>query len=288
MISTIVEKTLQETFDIPFDVSVTYKGLDPIITIVPSGHDEMFFRLILAYHNALRLKIRFERQKYSVTMMKAMGASSDTKKMSFCAYARSIRNWGSKIEFTINGKKQNPFDYKEWPSDWLDMTLSGNIIPVFHENEDKDFEQKSSLWAVRFMGLILSLLDVAEIDEDDDLTVQYSEGTKYKSQSTKYERNPINRALCLDKYGYKCHICGFDFEETYGKIGRHFIHVHHIIPVSKGGHPSSIDNLQLAHLCCNRDKSSKLMEVQPNLDNEKQIDNRALPHSVDWMNWRKK
>ena len=85
-----------------------------------------------------------------------------------------------------------------------------------------------------------------------------------------------------------CGICGKPVDMTLKFPHPLSKSIDHIIPVSKGGHPSSIDNLQLAHLCCNRDKSSKLMEVQPNLDNEKQIDNRALPHSVDWMNWRKK
>ena len=34
--------------------------------------------------------------------------------------------------------------------------------------------------------------------------------------------------------------------------------IDHIIPVAKGGHPSDISNLQLAHWCCNRQKSDKL------------------------------
>ena len=34
--------------------------------------------------------------------------------------------------------------------------------------------------------------------------------------------------------------------------------IDHIIPIAKGGHPSDIDNLQLAHFCCNRQKSDKL------------------------------
>ena len=32
-----------------------------------------------------------------------------------------------------------------------------------------------------------------------------------------------------------CHICGFDFEKTYGAVGKRFIHVHHITPVSELG-----------------------------------------------------
>lgn len=34
--------------------------------------------------------------------------------------------------------------------------------------------------------------------------------------------------------------------------------VDHKIPVSKGGHPSALDNMALAHRSCNRAKSDKL------------------------------
>ena len=53
----------------------------------------------------------------------------------------------------------------------------------------------------------------------------------------------------------------------------------HIIPVSKGGAPADIENLQLAHLQCNRIKSSKLLEPQLR---EKAVSNRDLPLSVVW------
>ena len=57
--------------------------------------------------------------------------------------------------------------------------------------------------------------------------------------------------------------------------------VDHIIPISKGGDPSSLENLQLAHLQCNRRKSSKL--VDPKL-RETLVSNRDLPLSCDWVN----
>lgn len=53
----------------------------------------------------------------------------------------------------------------------------------------------------------------------------------------------------------------------------------HIIPVSKGGDPAAIENLQLAHLQCNRIKANKL--VQPQVK-EKHVSNRDLPLSCDW------
>lgn len=54
--------------------------------------------------------------------------------------------------------------------------------------------------------------------------------------------------------------------------------IDHIIPVDKGGHPSDISNLQLAHRCCNRAKSDNLymnpVRVSPSC--------RVLPQSRDW------
>ena len=48
-----------------------------------------------------------------------------------------------------------------------------------------------------------------------------------------YERNTEARSKCIESYGYNCQICGFNFESKYGDIGRNYIHVHHIIPLSE-------------------------------------------------------
>lgn len=60
--------------------------------------------------------------------------------------------------------------------------------------------------------------------------------------------------------------------------------IDHIIPVSKGGHPSAIENLQLAHMCCNRQKSDKLTPKQSIESGVEVIPNRILPHTFDWKN----
>lgn len=72
-------------------------------------------------------------------------------------------------------------------------------------------------------------------DEIDD-SVFVDEGAKKTVFVNKYERNSSARIDCIEKYGAKCYICGFDFGEKYGKgfIGK--IHVHHIVPISSIGH----------------------------------------------------
>lgn len=69
--------------------------------------------------------------------------------------------------------------------------------------------------------------------------------------------------------------------------------VDHIIPVSKGGHPSAIDNLQLAHFSCNRQKWDRVqaevqtdkLRAQGGADVYSANDPRGLPWSIDWSRY---
>lgn len=58
--------------------------------------------------------------------------------------------------------------------------------------------------------------------------------------------------------------------------------IDHIIPVSKGGHPSDIGNMQLAHMCCNRFKSDKLPTKVSEIKQPEVIGNRELPQTFNW------
>lgn len=49
---------------------------------------------------------------------------------------------------------------------------------------------------------------------------------------TTHERNINARNKCIQSKGTKCFVCGFDFEKTYGELGKGFIHIHHVTPIS--------------------------------------------------------
>lgn len=84
-----------------------------------------------------------------------------------------------------------------------------------------------------------------------------------------------------------CGICGKPVDFSYKNPHPLAPTVDHIIPVSKGGHPSDISNLQLAHRCCNRQKSDKLLDIrQVSEDVEKLIPNNLLEQHNDWLNYR--
>jgi len=78
------------------------------------------------------------------------------------------------------------------------------------------------------------------------------EGSVMQVTLNRYERNIDARNACLAAKGHKCTVCGMDFEETYGDIGRGFIHVHHLIPISSIGEDYVIDPIRhLVPVCPN-------------------------------------
>lgn len=84
-----------------------------------------------------------------------------------------------------------------------------------------------------------------------------------------------------------CGICGKPVDMTLKYPHPLAKCIDHIIPVAKGGHPSDIDNLQLAHWTCNRQKSDKLIERKGLVLSEDQaISNRLLPQSMDWTTYQ--
>lgn len=71
--------------------------------------------------------------------------------------------------------------------------------------------------------------------EFDDLSQTFTEGSAHRTSIITYERDHDAREACLARYGHTCQICGFNFEQTYGPIGKDFIHVHHIRFISDAG-----------------------------------------------------
>lgn len=84
------------------------------------------------------------------------------------------------------------------------------------------------------------------------------EGKKFLEGATKtisvnyYERSPDARKKCILHYGTKCIACGFDFENTYGEIGKSYIHVHHVVPLSEVKAAYEVDPVKdLRPVCAN-------------------------------------
>lgn len=77
-----------------------------------------------------------------------------------------------------------------------------------------------------------------------------------------------------------CALCGRMVDKTLPYSHPMSATVDHLIPISKGGHPSDITNLQLAHKICNQVKSDNA-GIVPLLEAEK-IKGQQIYQTRDW------
>lgn len=75
-----------------------------------------------------------------------------------------------------------------------------------------------------------------------------------------------------------CAICGNPIDMAAPAKSPLSCEVDHIIPVSRGGPPYDMDNLQLTHAKCNRQKSNRIKEDYDGLD----VSDNICPISNNW------
>jgi len=102
---------------------------------------------------------------------------------------------------------------------------------------------------IDILSAVLVFFDVAEENTSDK---GLPEGARMTVEVNKYERSRLNRSACINHYSPICQACNFNFEDVYGEIGKGFIHVHHITPVSELGPHYVINPIKdLVPLCPN-------------------------------------
>lgn len=123
------------------------------------------------------------------------------------------------------------------------------IVPFEGWHEDYN-PSKNFVWKLR-AELAQALEELEMVDEqkfpseEDELTSfteeNTQEGKKRFYYATRYERNAKNRAAAIKEHGTICQGCGFNFEKTYGEIGKEYIEVHHVKPLCEGEGSVSIN-----------------------------------------------
>jgi len=87
-----------------------------------------------------------------------------------------------------------------------------------------------------------------EIPHEDAKTL--SEGIKKTITVNTFERNPKARTRCIEYWKAICYVCNFDFEKKFGEIGKGFIHVHHLTPISEIGKEYEVDPINNLRPVC--------------------------------------
>lgn len=145
------------------------------------------------------------------------------------------------------------------------------------DGEVELIDAHSFVWMMWHINDVMPVDDVKELltEEENESTVMTpdSEGMKKQYYVARYERSAKNRKLAIKAHGYKCMACGFDFEEKYGELGKEFIEVHHVVPLSTRTEVVDINpETDLICLCanCHRMVHRKKNYV-PNLEELKAI-----------------
>jgi 5-methylcytosine-specific restriction protein A len=100
--------------------------------------------------------------------------------------------------------------------------------------------------------LALSVAEVVYPDEVAQEPAGFIEGRVKQVTINAYERDSKARAACIAKFGAICQVCDFDFEKTYGEIGKGFIHVHHKVDLAMIGESYQVDPINdLIPVCPN-------------------------------------
>jgi putative restriction endonuclease len=90
------------------------------------------------------------------------------------------------------------------------------------------------------------------MDDDTFAFESFSEGSKTNYFGTRFERSKDLRMMAIAFHGLDCKACGFDFEQAYGEHAKGFIHVHHVVPISKfAGEQVVNPETDLVTLCAN-------------------------------------
>ena len=149
------------------------------------------------------------------------------------------------INFEINGRKYSSFskDLLDFSWEMIGINYTSKYIEVYDALEIHYEEIKNII--INFAAIVLMFIF-------SNISIGAFEGNRYESESIKYERNPINRKLCIEANGFKCKVCGADLESLYGDVAHNFIEIHHLIPVSTYSTPKIINPiLDLIPICPN-------------------------------------
>lgn len=124
-----------------------------------------------------------------------------------------------------------------------DMITHLQVIPVSIINRNSGhkslvavmpFEQFESFLLInKHIGFNIPV-DSAVYDNDElkslDIVDEGTEGISVYFYGERFEKDAKARAAAVAAQGCRCAICGFDYEKTYGEIGKDYIEVHHKKP----------------------------------------------------------
>lgn len=251
--NTIVEYVVNRVAEqYGLSVVVTYsEDSEDVVVVKPSeGHQNESFSVTLKIGWRSHT-ICFEPGAYAAPLIWRMGSNLHDNVAVINLFRRTLEKYRYVLEVGINGQEVVAEEPYNWPQEWRRLTIRAigplMVLDAHDTVQVIDIVDKAVL---PFLGIVFTLVGIEDFETSGFSGV--AEGTPYETMSTRYERKQLNRTACIALKGACCHACGFNFEDAYGDIGRGYIEVHHIVPVSRlgSGYILNIDD-DLVPLCSN-------------------------------------
>jgi len=235
-----LEETLSSTFGLQFTVTDSNTGSGRMFTISPvvvHPHEGFKLEVLLDWRS---VRAEFVPGPFARDLIEGMGSADDGARTAFQDIAGTLLSRKMSLAIRLNGVPVNPCDSTTWPSMWtsVGIEIRGHRFDRTIVDEERDYREVLSV-AEGALALVLALAaepDFKEVKEAVDLDVAgYPEGAVMQVRTNRYERDPRNRGLSIAAHGVRCAVCELSFESLYGELGRGYIHVHHVVPVSQVG-----------------------------------------------------
>lgn len=115
---------------------------------------------------------------------------------------------------------------------------AGSICSVYYPMADLPGDDRLDADLRRFIGLYFALVSrepqlFERADAEEDEALLGEEDLRTLREHKRIERNRRLAQRAKQALGYVCKACGFDFQATYGEIGREFIEAHHLAPLAE-------------------------------------------------------
>jgi hypothetical protein len=151
----------------------------------------------------------------------------------------------------------------------VDLTFRNTLLnQVFHKQENDELTINDVVKTDRLTQVpqttktrseVLRISgDVSDIRVDNIYPDETNPGEVFREGMVRqvlvnaYERDPKARQKCIDYYGESCSVCCFNFGDSFGDLGKGFIHVHHLRPLSEIAEEYEIDPIKdLRPVCPN-------------------------------------
>ena len=232
-----IKYELENTFHISFDVNKVFDQNEKY-SITPKESNRNSFIIVAIIRDDIRLIVQCEPDQYGKEFLNNINKSEKELRNNFINYWSKVDDGDLKV--LINDSEVTKEQFMNNTNIWNKFVIKYSKAPYYLEGEDKN--KKVTDVVSWICAMILSITDYS--------IEGFEEGSITTIVSKKYERNPINRKLCLAFKGYTCSVCGMNFEEKYGSIGKEFIHVHHVVPVHLMGENYRVDPVKDLYPIC--------------------------------------